>query len=549
MKALEKDPQSYDLEFKKRFPEAEFIYDLIKSRIGHKGRVLEVGSGTGRLAIAIAKQGFEVTAIDVSDIMIEQGRNTADQESIGVEFITGNFISLPLFEHLKNSESFDFIISTFALSEFSPLQQTLFLKQVSLLLKEEGKCFLAVDTAPSSGIPKIVFSIKNFIRAQMSIFKDIPSTTPVKNIETKLASYFESTLLYKKKTIKLFEITKKSDDKTIPKEITNVESVLGQFPQLKTAYCIINGILTRKHVPPGVYKIGNPNKNSPVLVTANYYWTVNSVYNTLHRDDIDCFLLIIDSDGINVWCAAGGGHFTHTQILEAIQVFDLKDFIDHTSLILPQLSATGVDRKVLSKSGWKPIFGPIDIKNVKSFLQTFTKNSETAKIDFKIPFRTLMGIQHAFFISCVMFLPLLLILGLLAAIKIPLTLFWISVVIQLLILGVITNMLFIWVYPVFNFTSSFFKKGLFVAIINSIVTVLYLISEVKTNSLYTIIFWVALVTMVSLFIVLDLAGNTPYTNHLDVESDLTLFMVPAIILFLIAVLIPIISSEIKHLLF
>jgi hypothetical protein len=53
--------------------------------------------------------------------------------------------------------------------------------------------------------------------------------------------------------------------------------------------------------------------------------------------------------------------------------------------------------------------------------------------------------------------------------------------------------------------------------------------------------------MVSLFIVLDLAGNTPYTNHLDVESDLTLFMVPAIILFLIAVLIPIISSEIKHL--
>ncbi|MHA2156790.1 MAG: hypothetical protein ACXABU_15715, partial [Candidatus Hodarchaeales archaeon] len=177
----------------------------------------------------------------------------------------------------------------------------------------------------------------------------------------------------------------------------------------------------------------------------------------------------------------------------------------------------------------------------------YTKNSETAKIDFKIPFRTLMGIQHAFFISCVMFLPLLLILGLLAAIKIPLTLFWISVVIQLLILGVITNMLFIWVYPVFNFTSSFFKKGLFVAIINSIVTVLYLISEVKTNSLYTIIFWVALVTMVSLFIVLDLAGNTPYTNHLDVESDLTLFMVPAIILFLIAVLIPIISSEIKHL--
>ena len=55
--------------------------------------------------------------------------------------------------------------------------------------------------------------------------------------------------------------------------------------------------------------------------------------------------------------------------------------------------------------------------------------------------------------------------------------------------------------------------------------------------------------MVSLFIVLDLAGNTPYTNHLDVESDLTLFMVPAIILSVIAIIIPLINSEIEHLFF
>ncbi|PWI48687.1 hypothetical protein CEE45_05610 [Candidatus Heimdallarchaeota archaeon B3_Heim] len=549
MKVLEKDPKTYDWEFKKRFPEVEHIYELIKTRIGEQGRVLEIGSGTGRLAIDIAKQGLEVTAIDVSEEMINHARITAGKENIDLEFIIGNFLALPIFEQLQESGSFDFIISTFALSEMSPLQQTLFLKQISLLLKQEGICFLVTDTAPSSGISKIGFSIRNFIRAQVSIFKDIPSTNPVKKVETKIDPFFESTLQFQKKTIKLFEITKKVEDSAISEELPSVKAILGSYSQLKTAYCIVNGILTRKSVPPGLYRIGNPRRNSPVLVTANYYWTVDSVFKLLHKETIDCFLLIVDSNGINVWCAAGGGHFTHTQILDAIRLFDVKEMIDHSTIILPQLSATGVDRKELSKAGWKPVFGPVDIKNVNTFLESFTKKSKTAMVEFNLAFRTLMGIQHAFFISCVLFLPLLLILGILAAIEIPLTSFWFSVVFQLFILGWIINMLFIWGYPIFNFTSSFFKKGLSVAIINSIVVLFYLITQIKIISLYSLIFWVALVTVVSLFIILDLAGNTPFTNHLDVESDLTLFMVPALILCLIAIFIPLVSSDIKHLLF
>jgi SAM-dependent methyltransferase len=549
MKALEKDPQSYDLEFRKKFPEAEFIYDLIKSRIGQEGRVLEIGCGSGRLAIDIAKRGMDVVAIDLSEDMIEYARATAEEENIDLDFFSGNFLSLSVFKRLQNFEPFDFIISTFTISEFNPLQQELFLKQISLLLKKQGVCYLAADTAPFSGISKLSYSITNFIRGQVAIFKDIPSTSPVENLEDKLQPYFESMKLYQVKTVKLFEITLKSADSTIPDENLDLEVLLGHFSQLKTGYCIVNGILTRKSIKPGLYRVGKPKKNSPLLVTANYYWTVDSVYNTLCKENIDCFLLIIDSNGINVWCAAGGGHFTHTQVLEAIRLFDVEKYINHSTLLLPQLSATGVDRKELSKAGWKPVFGPVDIKNISSFLNTSTKESKTALIEFGIPFRTLMGIQHAFFISCVLFLPLLLILSVLALIKIPLTFFWISVVLQLLILGIVTNFVFIWAYPIFDFTSSFFKKGLFVAIINSAAAILFLTSQGKTNSPYTFIFWIALIIVVSIFIVLDLAGNTPYTNHLDVESDLTLFMVPAIILCLIAIVISVINSEIKHLLF
>jgi hypothetical protein len=275
---------------------------------------------------------------------------------------------------------------------------------------------------------------------------------------------------------------------------------------------------------------------------------VKSVYDSLRKENIDCFLLIIDSDGINVWCAAGGGHFTHTQILEAIRLYDVKDQINHTSLILPQLSATGVDRNVLAKTGWKAIFGPVDIKDVSSFLKKLTKDPSASKVTFNFVFRTLMGIQHAFFLICVLFLPLLSLLGVLGVLKVPLATFWISVVLQLLVISMITNFLFIWAYPIFDFTRSFFNKGLLVALINSSITLGFLLIQGRSDSTLTIIFWIALIIIVSLFVVLDLAGNTPYTNHLDVESDLTLFMIPALILCLIAIMIPLVNSEIKHLL-
>ena len=279
MKALEKDPQTYDLEFKKQFPEANFIYDLIKSRIGQEGRVLEIGCGSGRLAIDMAKRGLDVVGIDVSEKMIEHARATSKEENVDLTFLTGNFISLAILKHLENSGPFDFIISTFALSEFTPLQQELFLKQMSKLLNRQGVCYLAADTAPISGLARVRYSIKNFISAQISIFKDIPSTSPVINLEGKLKPYFKSTQIFQAKSVKLFEITNRSDDSAAHAENQDLKSTLGHFSQLKTGYCIVNGILTRKSIKPGLYRVGNPKNNSPLLVTANYYWTVNSVYN------------------------------------------------------------------------------------------------------------------------------------------------------------------------------------------------------------------------------------------------------------------------------
>jgi hypothetical protein len=153
-----------------------------------------------------------------------------------------------------------------------------------------------------------------------------------------------------------------------------------------------------------------------------------------------------------------------------------------------------------------------------------------------------MGIQHTFFIAVSMFLPLVILTGLLGIISNAY--FWFMVSIQISLLALIISMLFAWIYPIFDFTKSFFKKSLGLGVINVVLTSIYLIQDPLTQ-LETILFWIALVLFVTMFIVLDFAGSTPFTNHFEVESDLMFFSIPAFILVIVIIVLPLISSPIS----
>src|SRR3990172_2220623 len=60
-------------------------------------------------------------------------------------------------------------------------------------------------------------------------------------------------------------------------------------------------------VPPGLYAVGQPDRTSPVLVTANYKLTFDRLRSRL--SEINAWILVLDTKGINVWCAAGKGTF------------------------------------------------------------------------------------------------------------------------------------------------------------------------------------------------------------------------------------------------
>jgi NAD-dependent dihydropyrimidine dehydrogenase PreA subunit len=117
----------------------------------------------------------------------------------------------------------------------------------------------------------------------------------------------------------------------------------------------------------GLMKIGNPGRNSPVLVTGNYTETVRRLRKALKGENV--WLLVANSKGINVWCAAGGGHLTHHDVISAVVTSGAEAKIDNHTLILPQLGATGIERqKVTEATGWAAIWGPARLEDLPSFL-------------------------------------------------------------------------------------------------------------------------------------------------------------------------------------
>jgi NAD-dependent dihydropyrimidine dehydrogenase PreA subunit len=110
--------------------------------------------------------------------------------------------------------------------------------------------------------------------------------------------------------------------------------------------------------PTGLFPIGEPDENSPVIVTANFSLTIKRVRKALKGRS--AWLLVANSDGINVWCAADGGIFNENRVIDAIKVSALADRVKHREVILPALSAPGVDLEAIKKeTGFRARFGPV----------------------------------------------------------------------------------------------------------------------------------------------------------------------------------------------
>ena len=120
-------------------------------------------------------------------------------------------------------------------------------------------------------------------------------------------------------------------------------------------------------VSPGLYKVGNPNRDSDVFVSANYKLSFDALRKNL--DAINAWILVIDTKGINVWCAAGKGTFGTGNLVKSIKKTSLETIVNHRRIMVPQLGASGVAAHQVKKlSGFRVIYGPVHASDIKAFI-------------------------------------------------------------------------------------------------------------------------------------------------------------------------------------
>jgi len=125
----------------------------------------------------------------------------------------------------------------------------------------------------------------------------------------------------------------------------------------------------RYKVTPGLYAVGQPDEHSPVLVSANYKLSFDALRRELQK--IDAWILVIDTKGINVWCAAGKGTFGTEEIIRRVKSSRLNEIVSHRQLILPQLGAPGVAaHEVTKQTGYRVIYGPVRASDLPAFLHS-----------------------------------------------------------------------------------------------------------------------------------------------------------------------------------
>jgi len=142
-------------------------------------------------------------------------------------------------------------------------------------------------------------------------------------------------------------------------------------------------------VEPELYALGQPGAESPVFVTANYTLSFDALRSALAG--IDAYILVLDTQAINVWCAAGKGTFGTDEMVHRLEVTKLAQVVKHRSLILPQLGAPGVSaHEVKKRSGFKVTYGPVRAADLRRYVDAGQATPEMRMVRFELSERLVL---------------------------------------------------------------------------------------------------------------------------------------------------------------
>jgi acetyl-CoA decarbonylase/synthase, CODH/ACS complex subunit gamma len=122
-------------------------------------------------------------------------------------------------------------------------------------------------------------------------------------------------------------------------------------------------------VTEGIYEIGTPNENSPVLVTTNFALTYFIVSGEVEGSRVPSWLLIKDSEGLSVLTAWAAGKFAGDDVGIFVKKSGIMDKVKHTELIIPGYAAAIVGDIEEELPGWTITVGPREAAHIPGFLR------------------------------------------------------------------------------------------------------------------------------------------------------------------------------------
>jgi ubiquinone/menaquinone biosynthesis C-methylase UbiE len=387
MKWLETRPEVYDrgIRLLTLGRLAKLQEELVSRFVSPSMTILEIGCGTGALTRSAAEAGANITAIDRAPAMLAIAKDRLTETDL-VERVSLKLMDASLIGDRFDPESFDLVISSLAFSEMTALSRSFVLAQIDGLLKPGGKIAIIDETIPDGPLKRIAYGLLRFPLRLLTWLLTRTTTHPLKAFpdELKRSGYSSEcveSLMGGSLQLWIAE--------PLHEEEGGVDAGLEIEPlthrrTMRTALLDIWSLFFRIIPPypkftPGLYKIGQPDESSPILVTGNYELTVRRLVRAI-EGSLDAWILVTDSNGINVWCAAGGGFFTAERIIDAVRTSGVDRFVKHRALILPQLCANGVDGwRIREETGWGVHWGPVYAMDIPAYLEAGRKKTDAVR--------------------------------------------------------------------------------------------------------------------------------------------------------------------------
>ncbi len=120
-------------------------------------------------------------------------------------------------------------------------------------------------------------------------------------------------------------------------------------------------------VEPGLREFGKPEETSPVMLTTNFALTYYTVASDIESNGINCYLIVVDTEGHAVDTSVAGRKLTAENIAEAIKTARVGEKVKHKKLIIPGKAAR-LSGEIQELSSWEVLVGPRDSSEIPKFL-------------------------------------------------------------------------------------------------------------------------------------------------------------------------------------